>query len=163
MKPQKSDIVSIMDLPDVITTSEINVHIEDAYKFDVRPRLSTLATDIYAYTPEVPTPAKPQLVAFYTNFVLEWWVRLAYYRFYEVHGLNVTQFGVTKIKDPQGTFDQAQGIEKAIRLKRLRTDAETLYTLLLNETWAFDGSAYRKPNACGSNNDGASWGINSIG
>lgn len=159
MKPQKSDFIGIVDLPAVIEDREINMHIEDAYKFDIKPRLSGLASDIYAQG----ASGRPELRTFYTDFVLEYWVRLAYYRFYEVHGLNVTQFGVTKTKDPQNTFDQAQEKEKAVRLRRMKTDAEVLYTLLLNEEWKFDNVVYRKPGGCSNSSDGTSWGINAIG
>lgn len=159
MKPQKSDFIAIVDLPEVIKDQEINAHVEDAYKFDIKPILGALATDMKAYN----GTDRPQLQAFYESFVLEWWVRLAFYRFYEVHGQNITQFGITKTTDPENTFKQAEGIEKAIKLKRMKTDAYTLYTLMLNEVWKFDNVSYRKPSDCGSDSDGSSWGINAIG
>lgn len=159
MKPQKSDFPGILQLPLNIEDRLINPHIEDAYKFEVKSKLSELAIDIYAYTPESPTPLKPELITFYQDYVLEWWVRLAYYRFYEVHGDNVTQFGVTNTADPGGTFKQIDDKRRAIRLLRLRADSDTLFQYILQQTWTFDGTVYRK--SCRA--DGGNFGINAIG
>jgi len=159
MKPQKSDFPGLVQFPTNIEDRLINPHIEDAYKFDVRGRLQTLAIDIYNYTPESPDPTRPELIAFYQDYLLEWWVRLAYYRFYEVHGDNVTQFGVTTLKDPGGTFDMIEDKRRAIRLLRLKADTDTLYQYILQQTWTFDGTVYRK--SCRA--DKGNFGINAIG
>jgi hypothetical protein len=159
MKPQKSDFPGILQLPLNVEDRLINPHIEDAYKFDVRGKLTELAIDIYNYTPESPTPTRPELIAFYETYVLEWWVRLAYYRFYEVHGDNVTQFGVTRTKDPAGSFEQIDDKRRAIRLTRLKADTDTLYQYILQQTWKFDDVVYAKP----CKPDKGYFGINAIG
>lgn len=159
MKPTKNDFQTFVRFGENIKDNLINIHINDAFKFDIKPKLLTLATDILAYTPENPTPTKPELKAFYENFILEWWIRLAYKRFYQVHGDNVNQYGIQKMKDPQGTFDQLTATEKAVTIKQIDHDASICYSDILRETWTFDGATYRKP--CNDNSE--STGINAIG
>jgi hypothetical protein len=131
MKPLKSQFKEYVQFSDNIPDRLIDYHIDAAYRFTIEPILrNTEATEmhlgstIYGYTPiESPgTETKPELVAFYNNFLKEWWIRLAYQRFIEVHGLNVTQFGLTKTKDPENTFDQAEERDRAVLLRRLRDD-----------------------------------------
>jgi hypothetical protein len=157
MKPQKSDFIGVVNLPDVIEDQEVNIYVTDAFKFDIKPKLQTLGTDILAY--DSSTGTKPQLKTFYDDHILEWWVRLAYKRFIEFHGRNVTQFGMTKTKDPGGTFDQVDQIERSVMLKQIKGDADVLYQYVLQQTWTFDNVAYRKP----CKPDKGSFGINAIG
>jgi len=159
MKPTKSDFPAFVNFSLNIEDRLINPHIEDAYKYDVRPKLDVLAVDIYDYDANLTT--KPQLKAFFEDFILQWWVLLAYKRFIQNHGRNVTQYGYTKTKDPQGTFDQLDGEERAVILRQLMSDAGVSYNYILQETWTFDGVAYRKPGGC-STKSGGSYGINAL-
>lgn len=159
MKPTKTDFPEFVNFSLNIEDRLINPHIEDAYKYDVRPKLDSLAVDIYDY--DTTTETKPELEAFFENFILQWWVLLAYKRFIQNHGRNVTQYGYTKTKDPQGTFDQLDGEERAVILRQLASDAGVSYNYILQETWSFDGTAYRKPGGCSSTPKG-SYGINAL-
>ena len=159
MKPQKSDFATFVPFPSNIAYNLINPRINDAFKFDIRPRLGTLADDIKAYT----GTDKPELQAFYDDFILHWWVLLAYKRFIELHGINITQFGITKTKDPGGTFEQVSRDDRAIMLKQLQSDANTLQTLAFAQTWKFDGTQYRKSTDCGCEGPSSDIGINAIG
>lgn len=142
MKPQKSDFGTFLPFTMNIDDKSINPFINDAYKFDVKPRLGTLAVDIFNYQ----GTARPQLRTFYDNFILHWWVLLSVKRFLQVHGHNITQYGYTKLRDPDGTFDQLTLSERSIILKQLQSDADILYGYALGETWTFDGVTYRKPS-----------------
>jgi hypothetical protein len=156
MKPSKSDFPNFVPFPAVIPDDLINPRIYDAFKFDIRPKLETLADDILALS----GTGSPQLKAFYDDYVLHWWVLLAYKRFIEFHGKNVTQYGITKTKDPAGTFEPIGVEERAVILKQLQSDANTLYTLILAQEWKFDGSVYRRSSCKGPSTD---FGINAIG
>lgn len=157
MKPQKSDFPSFVPFALNIKDELVNPRIDDAFKFDIKPKLGVLADDIRALTDN----SKPELLAFYNNFVLHWWVLLAYKRFIELHGLNVTQFGMTKTKDPGNTFEPMSREDRAVMIKQVQSDANTLYALLHAENWKFDGVQYRKGSDCkGPNLD---IGINAIG
>jgi hypothetical protein len=146
MKPQKSDFPTFVQFSLNIEDRLINPHIEDAYKFDVRPQLESLAVDIYNYDGSLTT--KPDLKAFFENYILEWWVRLAYKRFIALHGKNVTQFGFTQTKDPGGTFDQLEAADRAVILKQITSDAAVCLNYALQQTWTFDTITYRKPGGC---------------
>src|SRR6187549_224237 len=129
MKPTKSDFPEFVNFSLNIEDRLINPLIEDAYKYDVRPKLDSLAVDIYDY--DTTTETKPELEAFFENFILQWWILLAYKRFIQNHGRNVTQYGYTKTKDPQGTFDQLDGEERAVILRQLASDAGVSYNYIL--------------------------------
>ncbi len=148
MKPLKSDFPQYVQFSLNIEDRLINPHIEDAYKFDVRPQLESLAVDIYAYDASVEPQTKPELKAFYDAYLKEWWIRLAYKRFIAVHGYNVTQFGFTQTSDPGGTFDQLESKERAVLLKQITSDASVLLNYALQQTWTFDTITYRKPGGC---------------
>lgn len=159
MKPKKSDFPSFIPFNGNIEDSEINPRIDDAFKFDIRPKLEALADDIKAYN----GTDRPQLKAFYENFLLHWWVLLAFKRFIELHGFNVTQFGLTKTKDPDGTFEQMSAQDRAVMLKQLQSDANTCFAMLSeelgNKKWKYDNVQYRK-SSCSS--PSTSYGINAI-
>lgn len=146
MKPQKSDFHTFVQFSEHIPDKLINPHIEDAYKFDIKGKLEQLAIDIYAFDGSLTT--KPQLKTFYEDYILQWWVLLAYKRFIAVHGTNVTPFGVTLTKDPQGTFEQVDVSVRAVYLKQLLSDANTCYNIILAQDWKFDDVTYRKPGGC---------------
>lgn len=158
MKPQKSDFPTFVQFSMNIEDRLINPHIEDAYKFDVRPQLETLAVDIYNYDGSLST--KPELKTFFQNYILNWWVLLAYKRFIAVHGKNITQFGFTQLKDPQGTFDQLEAADRAVFLKQITSDAAVCLNYALQQDWTFDTVIYRKPGGC--HNRISTFGINAL-
>lgn len=147
MKPVKAYFPTYVQFSLNIEDRLINPHIEDAYKFDVRPQLESLAVDIYGYV-SVDPETKPELKSFYDLFIKEWWIRLAYKRFISVHGWNVTQFGFTQTKDPGSTFDQLESKERAVLLKQITSDSSVLLNYALQQNWVFDGTTYRKPGGC---------------
>jgi hypothetical protein len=144
MKPLKSDFSSFVPFNPNIPDNKINPYINDAFKFDIRPKLEGLADDILAYD----GTDRPELKAFYEGYILHWWVLLAYKRFLELHGLNVTQYGITKTKDPGGTFEQLSRDDRAIILKQYKSDAATLEQLVYSIDWKFDNMKYRKSTDC---------------
>lgn len=146
MKPTKSDFPTFVQFSMNIEDRLINPHIEDAYKFDVRPQLESLAVDIYNYDGALTT--KPELKTFFRDYILEWWVRLAYKRFIALHGKNVTQYGFTQTKDPGGTFDQLEAADRAVILKQITSDAAVCFNYALQQEWKFDTVTYRKPGGC---------------
>lgn len=160
MKPTKSDFPAFVNFSLNIEDRLINPHIEDAYKFDVKPKLDSLASDIYAYDQNLTT--KPELKTFFDDYVLQWWVLLAYKRFIQSHGRNVTQFGYTKTKDPQGTFEQLDPNERSVILKQLEHDYNVCYNYILQKTWTFDTIVYRKPGGNCNPPRGGSYGINAL-
>lgn len=160
MKPTKSDFPAFVNFSLNIDDKYINLHIEDAYKYDIKPKLDALATDIYEYNQD--TDTKPQLKAFFNDYILQWWVLLAYKRFIQNHGRNVTQFGYTKTRDPQGTFDQLDGEERAVILRQIISDASVSYNYALQQVWKFDNITYRKPGGGCNNVLGGSYGINAL-
>lgn len=160
MKPTKSDFPAFVNFSLNIEDRLINPHIEDAFKYDVRPKLETLATDIYAYDATLGT--KPELADFFNDFVLQWWILLAYRRFIQGHGRNVTQFGYTKTRDPQGTFDQLDGDERAVVLKQLTHDSSVCFNYILQEDWTFDNVTYRKYGGNCNKRIGGNYGINPL-
>ena len=155
MKPSKSDFPTFIPFPQTIPDELINPRIGDAFKFDIKPKMGVLADEILAYS----GTTRPELREFYDSYVLHWWVLLAYKRFLELHGKNITQFGVTKTKDPQGTFDQLTAEERAVMLKQVQSDANTLETLVFSQDWDFDDQTYRR-SSCSS--PSGNFGINAI-
>lgn len=158
MKPTKADFASFLPSLNHLQDSYVNPRIDDAFKFDIRPKLGSLADDIKALSGS----SRPQLKAFYDDFILHWWILLAYKRLLEIHGKNITQFGVTKTKDPGGSFDQLTAEERSVMIKQIQSDANTLYTLILAEDWKFDNQQYRRYNDGCSNPQGYDFGINAI-
>lgn len=174
MRPTKADFPNFLAFTQNISDLNIDPHIKDAFKFDIRPKLGTsLANDIYNYSTvgdydpadydenDYALETKPQLTAFYYDFVLQWWVLLATRRFLQIHGYNITQFGLTKMID--STFEQMTPAERSIQAKQIMSDADVLYSDILRETWTFDGVTYRKPgsDSCTTPNRG-SFGISAI-
>jgi hypothetical protein len=147
MKPIKADFPAFVQFSLNIEDRLINPHIEDAYKFDVRPQLESLAVDIYNYA-SVDPETKPQLKTFFNDYIKEWWIRLSYKRFVAIHGINITQFGITETKDPGGTLEQVDEKKRAIILKQISSDAAVCLNYALQQDWTFDTITYRKPGGC---------------
>ncbi len=143
MRPVQYDFIEFFPWSKNIDENEYVTHVSDAYKFDVRPQLDQLALDILNYSDNSGT--KPELQAFYNDYVRQWWTFLAFRRFIQIHGRNITQFGYTKTADPEGTFTQVDQIERSVVMKQIQGDAQILFALILQKEWKFDGVTYRKP------------------
>lgn len=150
MKPLKSQFSDFVQFTDNIHDRIINFHIDNAFYYQIKPLLGVLADAINNATDET-LELMPDLEAFYNDHLLRWWVLLAYKRFITNHGRNVTQFGYTKPKDPEGTYDQVTGEERAVVLKELQDDINVvqgnLFVELEKKNWIFDGVTY---NATGN-------------
>ncbi len=162
MLPLKSQFKDFVQFTENIEDRILNFHINDAFVYTIKPLMGVLADDIKSYDADIET--KPELKAFFDDYVLRWWVLLAYQRFLQNHGRNVTQFGYTQLRDPQGTFEPVDAQGRAVYLKQLINDTNVSQTLVFNETWTFDDVSYRKPGTetdCG-NVARKSFGISSI-
>lgn len=127
-----------------IREDQINPHIYAAQEYDLEPRLGA---DLYADLGTIkgtPNPAKPELTAFLTGPVTRYLVLSAYYRFTAQHGLNFTQFGLSKTADPQGTLEQSSAQERAIILRQVAADQNVSLIKMTSGPFAFDGVAYSK-------------------
>lgn len=157
MKPVLQDFLKYLPWSPNINDTLIAPHIENAYKFDIKPRVETIAIDIYNLRND---NSRPELYAFYDQYFCEWWVLLSFRRFIQVHGRNITQYGYTKTRDPEGTFDQVDQNERAVVMKQLTSDAEMCFTWMVKQTWTFDGTTYRKGNNDCGPRTGGNYGIN---
>lgn len=131
-----------------IAEDQLAPYVYAAQEYDLEPRLGTdLYGDLIAFAAN-PTANRPQLQAFLVKEVSRFLVLTAYKRFIAAHGLNVTQFGLTKTADPQGTFNQAEAQERAVILRQVDADANVALGKMLAKPWTFDGVSYGKePNA----------------
>lgn len=152
MKPLKTQFSQFVQWTDNIEDRMINFHIDDAFFYVVKATLGypqdankDLALSILEYNPGSDT-SDPELESFFDNYVLRWWILVAFRRFLANHGRNVTQFGYTNLLDPEGTFNQVDEIGRATYLRSLQSDinvAETNMFLELNKRqWTFDGFQY---------------------
>lgn len=151
MRPLKSEFQNYVQFTVNIEDRIINYHVEDAFYYEIKPKLgypTDSAKDIglVIYNLATDDITKPELKAFFDNYVKRYWVLLAFKRFLQNHGRNVTQFGYTKLRDPEGTFDQVDGEERAVYLKQLQHDiniTETnLFVELNTKRWTFDSFTY---------------------
>jgi hypothetical protein len=88
--------------------------------------------------------SRPELWAFLENYVKPFLVLSSYYRFASTHGIHLTQFGMSKTSDPQNTFDQVSGQERAILLRQTASDLQVAETRMLSQPFTFDGVTYVK-------------------
>jgi len=96
-----------------IEEDQLQPFVYAAQEYDLEPRIGDdLYNDLMAYA-ETPDGSRPELLAFLNKEVKRFLVLTAYRRFMAAHGLNITQFGLTKTADPQGTFNQAEAQERA--------------------------------------------------
>lgn len=126
-----------------IQDDQIDPYIHAAQEFDLQPRLDpTLYADIL----EVIEGAgdRPELTLFINQQVKRFIVLSAYYRFIAVHGINITQFGISSTRDPQGTFDQVSAQDRAIVLRQVTSDINTSLIKMVSVNLNFDGIDYSK-------------------
>ncbi len=152
MKPLKTQFGQFVQWTNNIQDRIINFHIDNAFFYVIRGKLGyptdpdkDLALEISNFDPDSDSGA--ELIAFFNGYILRWWILIAFKRFLENHGRNVTQFGYTTLKDPEGTFEQVDEIGRATYLRQLQTDinvAETAVFLELHKRqWTFDGFQYQ--------------------
>jgi hypothetical protein len=134
----KADFPPIVRVSLNVKDSEINPHIEDATLYDLPNKLPSTLLLALLELPAVPADpeTQPELRAFYNKYLKRYLVLISYIRFISEHGINITQFSVTKTKDPQGTFDQATDGERSRIIRNKTSDANT--TLAMMNTYLGD-------------------------
>lgn len=148
-----------------ILDDQLAPYIYAAQDYDLQPKLgeelygALLALEPAPVTPEpteedpTPEPAvdpTPELRAFLNLKVKRFLVLASYKRFIAAHGMNVTQFGLTKTADPQGTFNQAEAQERAVILRQIDADANVALIRMTSVAWIFDGVTYAKDRKAGA-------------
>ena len=126
-----------------ISEDQLNIYIQAAQEYDLEPRLGE---DLYAdiLGAELAFPLRSELLAFIHKKVKRYLVLISYRRFISAHGLNITQFGLTKTADPQGTFNQAESQERAIITRQIDADANVALLKMTSTDFVFDGISYVK-------------------
>jgi len=132
-----------------IAADQLDMYIQAAQEYDLEPRLGeTLYSDVLGAS--VAFPLRPELLAFTDKKVKRYLILVAYKRFISAHGLNVTQFGLTKTTDPQGTFDQSGAQERAIITRQVDADANVALLKMTSTPFVFDGISYSKEAKSGN-------------
>jgi hypothetical protein len=126
-----------------IAEDQLNLYIQSAQEYDLEPRLGE---DLYLAVLGAATASPPptELLAFINTKVKRYLVLASYLRFISAHGLNVTQFGLTKTADPQGTFTQQEPQERAIITRQTDADANVALKKMTSKPFVFDGISYVK-------------------
>lgn len=131
-----------------IKDDQINPYIYGAQEYDIAPRLGDdLYQDILDLIQQGNQQGqnnRPELLAYINEKVKRALVLSAYFRFISAHGINVTQFGLSKTSDPQGTFDQVSGQDRAIVLRQVQSDMNVALLNLTKSDLVFDGIVYSK-------------------
>lgn len=131
-----------------ILDDQLTPYIYAAQEYDLEPRLGeTLYLDLQGVASG--ELARPELQVFLNNKVKRFLVLASYRRFIAAHGMNVTQFGLTKTADPQGTFNQAEAAERAVILRQVDADANVALLKMTSTPYAFDGFTYEKEPKAG--------------
>jgi hypothetical protein len=126
-----------------IREDQIDPFIIAAQEYDLEPRLGdALYNDILTVlSGEI---VRPELLAFVNSKVKRYLVLASYYRFISGHGINITQFGVSQTRDPQGTFDQVTAQDRAVVLRQVASDLNVSLIKMTSEPFIFDGVSYEK-------------------
>lgn len=131
-----------------IKDDQILPYINAAQDYDLQPRLDPqLYADILTRVSQGQQQGqnnRPELLEFINTKVKRFIVLTAYYRFMASHGINVTQFGVSSTRDPQGTFDQVSAQDRAVVLRQVASDINIALIKLTSEPFIFDGVSYEK-------------------
>lgn len=131
-----------------IKDDQIDPYINAAQDYDLQPRLNAdLYDDILERVSQGNQQGqgnRPELLEFIETKVKRFLVLTAYYRFMAAHGINVTQFGVSSTRDPQGTFDQVSAQDRAVVLKQVASDINVALIRMTSEPFIFDGISYEK-------------------
>lgn len=127
-----------------IADEQLGPFIYAAQEYELEPKLGAdLYQDLVAYA-ETPTGDRPELAAFLSGPVRRYLVLASYRRFIASHGMNVTQFGLTKTADPQGTFNQAEASERAVIIRQIDSDCKVALLKMTSVSFVFDGVSYEK-------------------
>lgn len=127
-----------------IADDQLGPFIYAAQEYELEPKLGAeLYRDLVSYA-ETPTGTRPELATFLFGPVRRFLVLTAYRRFISAHGMNVTQFGLTKTADPQGTFNQAEASERAVIIRQIDADCNVALIKMINTPFVFDGVSYEK-------------------
>lgn len=115
------------------------------------PVLDKLAYTLPAYVGTYPADPTPEadgnwqflrLETLWVEYLKPYWLRAAYVRFLQNHGVNVTKSGLTvPIDRAQGTYDRPSGGQVASVLHEAQTNAET-ERARLTRFLRFSGMAY---------------------
>lgn len=134
-----------------IPADQLEPYIYAAQEYELEPRLGS---DLYEAVEHVHGGgsghggghggSNTELLAFINTKVKKFLVLAAYRRFIAGHGLNITQFGLTKTSDPQGTFNQADATERAVILRQVDADANVALLRMTSTPYTFDGVSYSK-------------------
>lgn len=124
-----------------IREDQIEPYIYAAQENDLRPRLGD---DLMIALQTATIDGSPQLFEFLTKYVKKYLVLASYYRFIAAHGMNVTQFGLSSTRDPQGTFDQVTPQDRAIILRQVQSDMNTALSRMMSQEFTFDTINFRK-------------------
>ena len=140
-----ANIQSYAQIPDNIEGRLIDFQINLASTFDVEPIVTKAlmsAVDVAVASPGT----KPEIEAFYNNFIVPYWCLSSYYRFIATHGTNVTQFGLVQTRDPRGTFEQSSDQSRANVLTQTEADRKVFKQYLVDRlkelNFTFDGVTY---------------------
>jgi hypothetical protein len=122
-----------------IFDDQIEPYIYAAQEYDLEP---VLGVELYEAIKK--TVLTPELKTFLNTKVKRFLVLVSYRRFISAHGMNITQFGLTKTNDPQNTFEQASSTERAIIIRQIDSDANTALIKMTSVPFIFDGISYEK-------------------
>lgn len=127
-----------------IADDQINPYVYASQEYDLEPRLGAV---LYADAELVAggtalDPPRPELTTFVNGVVKRYLVLMAYSRFISAHGLNITQFGLSKTTDPQGTFEQSSAQDRAIIIRQVTSDANVALARMTSTPYTFDGVTY---------------------
>lgn len=153
MQISKSDLSVYSQFTTNVEDRMINFHILNARKYDVQPYLTSGLMDaIIALADD----SDNELSAFYNDYVKEVWSLAAYIRFLTEHGVNVTQFGLTKPNDPRGTFTQASEQERANILRQNKSDMDVAVNQMTDRlkavNFTFDSVVYSESDSINHRN-----------
>jgi len=127
-----------------IEEAQLNPFIYAAQEYDLEPKLGADLYNAAVNYAGSPDGSRPELNGFIAKQVARFLVLTAYKRFISSHGINITQFGVTKTADPQGTFSQVEAGERAVILRQIDSDCSVATIKMLNVDFTFDGVTYTK-------------------
>lgn len=138
-----------------ILDDQLAPYIYAAQDYDLSPRLGPELYAALEYLADGGSPghgpgpgagaaSSVQLQAFLDEKVKRYLVLASYRRFISAHGMNVTQFGLTKTADPQGTFNQAEAAERAVIIRQVDADANVALIRMASTPYTFDGISYDK-------------------
>lgn len=146
----KADLPAYVQFSTNIEDRLVNFHTTNAQVYDLEVRLGAeLYNDLILLPTVPPAPdTRAQLRSFYENYVKRYLALNVYCRFMAEHGTNITQYGVTQLGDPGGTFTQATEERRAIFLKQYRSDMDVAMTRMFNRlkdvNYTFDSISYDK-------------------